>query len=84
MSKYKTVDPKDVFIDPYADLIEIWERWQTVDGVTYYEYKTPTEKEWHRKKTAYKEPPIQYRRYLHKEEYKRKLESLKESTPHEN
>lgn len=65
---------EDVFIDPLADKVEIWERWQTIDGVTYYEYKTPSEKEWHRRKTAYKEPPVQYHKFMSKREYEAKYE----------
>lgn len=61
------VDPKDLTIEH----VEIWERWQTIDDVVYREWKTPDEKEWHRKKTAHKDNPWVVLRFLNPIQYER-------------
>lgn len=63
------VDPKHFTIDH----IEIHERWQTIDGIVYYEWKRRDDKKWHRVKTAYKDNPWVMRILLTPHEYERKL-----------
>lgn len=67
-----TPEAKDFFIDR----VEIWETWEKRDGVIYYGWRTPSEEEWHWKKTAHKGVPVVQRTFRTQKEY----ELLKEKS----
>lgn len=53
----------------FSERVEVWERWQTIDGVVYFEWKLPHEKKWHRKPTAHKSEPVVLRKFFTTKEW---------------
>lgn len=54
--------------DKIPKTITIIEDWVELEGTVFYRWKQPHEKEWHYRKTPYKEKPVVQFRYMTEEE----------------
>lgn len=52
-----------------SETVVIFEDWAEVDGAIWYKWRLENEKEWHWKKTAYKQKPVLYMKVLPREEF---------------
>lgn len=59
--------PEDVTINR----ITLFESWETVKGVVYHKWRKEGESDWHWEKTAYKESPVIFWKYVTPDEYEK-------------
>lgn len=61
--------------------VTIFEDWVEVGGAIWYKWKLEGEKEWHFKRTAYKEKPVIYMKVLPIKEYEMFFKDMDEDKP---
>lgn len=55
--------------DESLNTVTIMEDWVEIEGTVFYRWKRPEEKDWHYKKTPYKQKPVVQFRYMTEEEF---------------
>lgn len=61
--------PPDTESDKSIDTITIFEDWAEIEGAVWYKWRVEGEKNWHWRRTAYKQKPVVYMKRLPREEF---------------